>query len=142
MEQSINLLEFSRRPNGKAPANPRPFSSPPLLEGQASKGASSNGGFGDGAEKQENETNKAEVKVELHNISENKTISTEGSLAQETSLSVLASKPRSLTVEANSASDGQVVEDSGLPMGVARVGTVKEYHLHHMHSQPSQDGNQ
>lgn len=132
VEESINPLAFSRRSNAIAASNPRPVSSPPLLEGTSTNdkvGSSSN------SAQEVGETKEMTVMIELHNIPE----AAENVVVQETSLSV--TKPRSLTIEADSGSNGHLSEDSRHPVGIARVGTVKEYRLQ-VQSQPSQEEEQ
>lgn len=132
VEESINPLAFSRHPNTKADSNPRPFSSPALLEGTTSNHTESSSS---NDTQEVKETNQVNVTVELHSIPE----AAENAVVQETSLSV--SKPRSLTIEADSGSNGHLSQEGVHPVGVARVGTVKEYRLQ-VQSQPSQEEEQ
>ena len=133
VEESINPLAFSRHSNAKAALNRRPVSSPSLLEGTSTDNTVGSSSID--AQDME-ETKQVQVVVELHSIPE---ATVESTVVPETSLSV--TKPRSLTIEANSDSNGHLSEEGRQPVGIARVGTVKEYHLQ-VQSQPSQEEEQ
>lgn len=123
VEESINPLAFSRNSNSKAASNQRPVSSPPLLEGTSTDNAIVGGSSNDAQEEEVEKTMQVTVAVELHSIPE----AAASAVVQETSLSV--TKSRTLTIEADSGSNGHLSEDGRHPASIARVGTVKEYRL-------------
>lgn len=118
--KSINLLEFSQKQ--KSPSNhPRPMSSPPLLEATSLDGDSEKNGMAN--------SNRIVVTVDVNDKAEEDTDTVTETVSGLLE-SVSASKPRSLTIQADPDSNVRISED-GLPVvGVAETESVKEYHLH------------
>ena len=117
--QSINPIAFQQR-RPKSPSNPRPVSSPPLLESFS---------LNDDVQTEETNLNKIVVVVEV-NSTETEDKAVEGTdFQKQYSNSITASKPRSLVIEANPESSVRTSEQD-VPVeetGIAE--SVKEYHL-------------
>lgn len=126
--QSINPIVFNKQ-RPKSPSNPRPVSSPPLLESYSGEDKE--------ALKEETNLNKVVVMVDVNDMeSEDRAVEetdfqTPDSHSQtQVSNSVTSSsKPRTLTIEANPETSVQTNEQ-GVPLEEADTAeTVKEYHL-------------
>jgi hypothetical protein len=127
--QSINPIAFNQR-RPKSPSNPRPVSSPPLMESFSVEDKD--------AQKEERSLNEVVVVVDVNDTkSEDRAAEETDFQAQDSSHSqtqvfnsvTSSSKPRTLTIEANPESTGVHINEEVIVVEAGGADMVKEYRL-------------
>ncbi len=126
--QSINPIAFNQR-RPKSPSNPRPVSSPPLMESFSVEEKD--------AQREERNLNEVVVVVDVNDTkSEDRAAEETDFQAQESHSQTQvfnsvtsSSKPRTLTIEANPESTGVHINEEVIVVEAGGADTVKEYRL-------------